>query len=137
MGAWLRIAAGIDALTGTVAGIAQWALFANALPVVGNATIRKLLTVSALVVFDPQWHIFCCHGSALEWIIGPVTNLAILSLDRQTSAAYSNKLSWHYELCSNHIGHPYRRVGSDATGCQWRIGCQVERYVRFNGYVAC
>ena len=56
MDPWIRIAAGIDALTRGVARIAQWALLANALLVAGNAIIRKLFSVSALVVFDLQWH---------------------------------------------------------------------------------
>lgn len=58
MDGWLRIAAGIDALTRAVARIAQWALLANALLVAGNAIIRKLFNVSALVIFDLQWHFF-------------------------------------------------------------------------------
>ena len=56
MDKWLRIAAGIDALTRAVARIAQWALLANALLVGGNAIIRKLFNVSALVIYDLQWH---------------------------------------------------------------------------------
>jgi TRAP-type mannitol/chloroaromatic compound transport system permease small subunit len=55
---WLRIAAGIDALTRAVAHIAQWALLANALLIAGNAIIRKLFGISALVIFDLQWHFF-------------------------------------------------------------------------------
>jgi TRAP-type mannitol/chloroaromatic compound transport system permease small subunit len=58
MDGWLRIAAGIDALTRAVARIAQWALLANALLVAGNAIIRKLFNVSVLVIFDLQWHFF-------------------------------------------------------------------------------
>ena len=56
MDSWLRLAASIDALTRAVARIAQWALLANALLLAGNAVIRKLFNVSALVIFDLQWH---------------------------------------------------------------------------------
>lgn len=56
MDGWLSIAAGIDALTRAVARVAQWGLLANALLVAGNAVVRKLFNVSALVVFDLQWH---------------------------------------------------------------------------------
>ena len=58
MANWLRIAAGIDALTRAVARIAQWGLLANALLVAGNAISRKLFVVSAPVIYDLQWHFF-------------------------------------------------------------------------------
>jgi TRAP-type mannitol/chloroaromatic compound transport system permease small subunit len=52
----LRVAGLIDRFTKTFASIAQWGLLANAVLVGGNAIIRKIFSVSALVIFDLQWH---------------------------------------------------------------------------------
>lgn len=54
----LRIATGIDAVTRSVARVAQWALLANALLVAGNAVGRKFFAISTPVIYDLQWHFF-------------------------------------------------------------------------------
>ena len=41
-----------------MAGLARWALLADALLVAGNALSRKFLGVAAPVLFDLQWHFF-------------------------------------------------------------------------------
>lgn len=58
MSAWLRLARTIDGLTEAVAGVARWALLANALLIAGNAISRKFFSIAAPVIYDLQWHFF-------------------------------------------------------------------------------
>ena len=55
---WLRTAGAIDAVNGSVARVACWALLANALLVAGNAIGRKFFSTSSPIIYDLQWHFF-------------------------------------------------------------------------------
>ena len=54
----LKVAAAIDRISEALAGLARWALLADALLVAGNALSRKFLGLAAPVLFDLQWHFF-------------------------------------------------------------------------------
>lgn len=54
----LILADGIDAFNRRVAGIARWALLANALVITANALARKFFSIAYPSAFDLQWHFF-------------------------------------------------------------------------------